>query len=720
MPCSVDDVHIDPPSGPSGPSIPGFGIPFAIDIPNINPFPPGVPEDLLALLDSLQLLIPPGAFKPSLNLNFGKDIFDAIMKLLDQFLPFLMLYKFFLPILNIIVCIIEVICAIANPFKLIPAIIKLFKECIPAFLLLFPIFAIIIMIISLLLLIIALVEYIIAQILKFIATILRNIFMLISAFQEANANSVLAIAKKLGAMICIFQNLFVLLAIFNIIIQIIKDILGMAFAIPPCDDSDCCTSDVCPVFIKNGPYTRTTGQLQYLAGIGSKTDIEIPLPPPQDPIFFTYQLRNESWQIYDPDQEIAQMFSNIVNAFDVPQTEDGPEPFLKPIFFPTDSFYSSHTSPKQAAYTVDLRLFYNPMVWGRIGNPRYIRFKDCIVTAAPTFLLSTYNNVPQIVNNGVLLLAGGKGFEDDNKTKLKGFDTDGVTQITEQATLENFIHKPDIVSANPTLSPSDGYLFSNIEYTFKPNLPTLLNKQLVTAGCMPDLSLTKGFINNALAGDVPLKTQLLRNILNGPNFPNPDAAQQCLSAALAALRSNLTAQGVAEFQSTAVLCLQKLRDDTIASLSDVIGVGFDPCKSTFTIQPNIQFTTKSIDVKLSLNENNGISLTTGVPSEVGSTLASKIKGHASFGEISDFTYDGYQFFNATLKSEEPGKGQIMISFDNNTLCSNDLTNLNHTLQVLDYQFVYTIDPVAPRTAVGDESDGQPQRTESDLANEGIS
>ena len=95
-PCSPNDVSINPPDGPSGLPIPGFGRPFSLKIPDISPFPEGFPEDLLDLLDKLQLLIPPGALKPSLNPNFGKDIFDGIMKLLDQFMPFLMLYKFFL------------------------------------------------------------------------------------------------------------------------------------------------------------------------------------------------------------------------------------------------------------------------------------------------------------------------------------------------------------------------------------------------------------------------------------------------------------------------------------------------------------------------------------------------------------------------------------------------------------------------------------------------
>lgn len=719
MPCSPNDVSITPPSGPSGVPIPGFGTPFALNVPNVNPFPTGFPEDLLALLDRLQLLLPPGALKPSLSLNYGKDVFDGIMKLLDQFFPFLMLYKFFLPILNMIICIIEVICAIPNPFKLPGAIIKLFRDCIPAFLALFPMFAMIVMIISLLLLLLALIEYIIDQILKFVNAILRNVSALVEAFQEANATSVLAVAKKLGSLICIFQNLFVLLAVFAIIIQVVKDILSLAFAIPPCDDGNpdgCCTSEVCPSIVKN-PYTRVSGMFQYLNGIGVQTDVV--LPPPLNNL--NIAIRPESWQLYDIQQDIAERFVNIINAYDVPIMPTEPPPFFKPIFFPTDVIYSPITSPKQAAYTVDLRLLYEPSRWGRVGLPRYIQFKDCIVTTIPSLSVTLFNNNSFPIPTGVLSLTGGRGYEDDGKTKLIGFDKDGITPIGSQATLNNFIHLPDQNSSNPVFSSSDGYAFTDIEYTFKPNPSTLLSKNLITLGCMPDVALTKGFVNNALAGDVALKTQFLRNLLNntgdsGSIFPDPTQAQQCLSTALSGLRSDLTPEGVAQFQAVAQVCLDKLKSDTKSALGTLVGIGFDPCKSSFTAEPPVQFTSQTIEVKVDLKESNGISLTTGITADVADILVDRIKAHTTFGEIDKFAFDGYQSFVAHLSSDTAGAGQIMISFDNNIFCTNVLDPPSHTLQSINYQFIYA--PSQISTSIGDQSDGtQPRRDATDLSSD---
>lgn len=735
-PCNPNDVSFPIPDGPSGPSIPGFGPPFAIPTPKI-PFPDGFPEDILDIMNKLQMLIPPGALKPQLNPNFGKDIYDGIMKLLDQFMPFLMLYKFFLPILNLIICIIEVLCALMNPFALMSALNRLFSQCIPEFLNLFPIFALILMIISLLLLLLALILYLIQQILKFIRALLRNINALIKALQ-GNANSVLAIAKKLGALLCIFQNLFVLLALFLIIIQVIKDILSLIFSIPPCEGGGpgstdgCCAATYCPSIVQ-GPYTNKTGTFQYLPQAGFKTNVAL------GSLFLTSDLRSESWQIFDNGQLQTQHFWNIVDAFDISPTVQP-----KPVFFPTDANYSSITAPQQVAYTLDLRMFYNPLQWGRTnqavdGDPRFIRFKNCIVLKVPTQGLKTFNNGTNFIANGVLEIAGGAGYEDDGTTVLKGYAADGTTQISNQATLGNFIHQEGQFSANPVLSQNDGYTFQNMEYTFKPTVAVLLQKNLINAKCMPDFALNSAFINNTVFGNIGIQTLDLREIvfgtspkLGGRKFADPGKAQECLQTALSNLATNMTVEGVAEFQTTCTLCLQELEDDTKASLLATIGVGFNPCKSTFTLSPNTQFTTQPITITVNLNENNGLPLTTGIPLDTGKSLAENIKAFPTFGNVSKFSYDGYQKFTAEITSDQPGDGYIMISFQDQIFCTDTLptstspsnvsppngtTTPSHDLQNLSYKFVYApfITPGERLTGEGDITGTQPRRDPSDTS-----
>lgn len=722
MPCSPSDVSFAVPEGPTGPAIPGFGVPFSLNLPNLNPFPPGFPEDLLNLFNLLEMLIPPGGLKPQLNLNFGKDIFDAIIKLLDQFMPFLMLYKFFLPILNLIICIIEVLCALTNPFKLIAALNRLFTVCIPEFLNLFPIFALIIMIISLLLLILALIEYLIAQILALILLILRNINALVLAFQQSDASGVLAIANKLGALLCLFQNLFVLFAIFNIIIEIIKDILSKLFAIPPCEDggsgndNSCCTPDVCPSIVQN-VYTNTTGTLKYFPQIGQSV--------PGLPIFpglpaFGFNIRNEEWQLYDIQQTQGQAFSNIYNAFDVTT-------FPKPVFFPTDATYTATTAPSQAPYQINLTVFYNPILWnGRLGTPRYIQFKNCIFQFSPTPNLLEGDLSTQGVSQGVAQIVGGLGYEADGTTVLNGFAPDGITPLVDssgnpvQATLENFLHMP-AVNANPAPTPSinDGYTFLDVTYTFIPNIAPLLQKSIVTLGCIPNVSLNREFINNVFAGDAGVQGAQLQALVNSPNFPNPAAAQACMTNAITALRSNLTVAGVADFQTTCLTCLAKLQSDTQNALGNLIALGADPCNSSFTLSPSLQFTNTAITVSVNINERNSLPLTNNLPPSVAASVASELKGYPTFGNIGPFTYDGYQLFNAELTSPVPGVGSIMISFNNQMLCTNtiptDGTAPTHTLQNLSYQFIQS--GTGTITGEGDTT-GEPRRDAGDLSRDG--
>lgn len=739
MPCSPSDLSVKIPNSPSGPAIPGFGIPSAPITPNLSNFIEGFPEDLVFLFEKLQFLLPAGVFKPQLSYNFGKDIFDSIMKILDQVMPFLMLYKFFLPVLNLLICIIEVLCAIPNPVKLIKAMIRLFRKCLPSFLNLFPILALVIMIISLIILLLALVDYIVEQITKFIAILIKNINMFEQASSKADGKVILINLRKIGSLLCIFQNLFVLLSLFNLIIQVFRDMLSLVYSIPPCDDNNgitdgCCTTDVCPAIIKNGNYTRFTGTFKYLNAVYAQNTIP-GLPPGVSPEFskLTVLIRNESWQLFDSKQATYEKFINIIDSYDVP-----PEvPFLtKPNFFPTDANYSQSTSPKQAAYTVDLRMFYNPANWGRNlpadGYARYIQFKDCIVLFAPTAYYKDYLNTSLSMPSGTFILAGGIGYEDDGTTQLKAYAPDGITKTNNIATINNFLHQADLNSSSPVLLSTDGYLFNNVEYTFKPNVNVLLNKNLITAGCIPNLSLNKAFINQAFAGDIGVKLNLLQNLLNSTNapddsnvkFPDTNKAQECLSAALSAFRSNVTIDGATEMQTTMLLCLQKLKDDALKALENLIGIGFDPCKSSLEGTPKIQFTSNPIKISVDLKESNGVSLISGLSSSVALNIASRIKAYPTFGTVSNFNYDGYQFFTANLTSINTGSGKLMVSFDNQIFCENIIPSdidipPSRILKEFDYQFIYTpvgfTVPIAP-TAEGNPSDGaSPRRDSNDLS-----
>ena len=713
MPCNPNDINLDITGGTPVPIV-GFGIPFASGLPQFDvPLPAGFPEDLLAIFDALQLILPSNIIQPALSLNFGKDILDGILSLLDKVFPILSLYKMLLPVLELIICIIEIICAIPNPFKLIQKIKRLFRVCLPDFLSLFPQFALIVFLLSLLFLLIALIEYIIAKILELVNLLLANIAGLVKAFQFSDEVGVLAAINKLSEILCAFQNLFVILALFEAIIQVIKDILKLFFFIPPCDDQDngnpdkCCSPDVCPAFIRdNETVSGTTGSLQYFNKVALDANLTSILPTL--PIgFLISPSRNESWQFYDTGATIQNAIYNITNAFDLPAGTHA-------IFFPVDGNYNANTDPAQAPYTIDLRLFYDPNTWGHSDTlgPRYIRINECIMLAAPSQNLTTYNNGTQTITNGVINIQGGLAFEDNGTTPL---NLNG-----SQATLNSLIHQQDQVSIFPiTLNPTDGYLFQNLSYTLNIHHDVLLSKALITLGCIPSVSLDRTFTNTVF-GNAGVNAALLSNL--APNLPDVAAAQQCMTNALLALRHNISTQQVAAFQSATSACLTTLQNSTISSINTLMGIGFDQYHSTFTITPNVQFTTESITVQASLKENNGQSMTSGMPASLGPNIASRLTAIVTLGQVSPFTYDGSQFFNANLTSSKAGSGTIQVAFDGKIFSTlnlpTDTTQPPSISEItLPYTFVYS--PVAPAvgTPEGDTL-GQPRFDASDVSDAG--
>ena len=74
-PCAPLNVSM-PDTSPN--PIPGFGMPSSLKTPKLAELPEDFPEDLIELFQKLKLLIPPGALKPQLSLNFAKDLFDGI------------------------------------------------------------------------------------------------------------------------------------------------------------------------------------------------------------------------------------------------------------------------------------------------------------------------------------------------------------------------------------------------------------------------------------------------------------------------------------------------------------------------------------------------------------------------------------------------------------------------------------------------------------------
>jgi hypothetical protein len=689
MPCSPVPTPTIPPIPPfENPFGPPFS-PFGIGLPQIM-----IPEDILDLLKTLTLPTLPviGALDP----NFAKDILDVVMKLLDAIWPFIAMYKMLLIVMNLILCIIEVICALLNPFALIGAVINLLVNCLPPFLNLFPIFALIILILSLIYLLILIIEYIIAKIIQLILLILINIEALANAFALSDEIGIIAILAKLGAVLCGFQNLLVILVLFEAFFSIIRAILALVFPIPPCGGtSECCQPQICPAWVQNNnTISAITGTMIYTPAVEFNGGSSLSGLPAGFNLIQTE--RNESWQFFDPFATIFTQMQNINVAYDLP---DGYSPT---VLFPTTQTFTASTPSSQAAYTVDLTLYYNPVYWLRADTkgPRNIKITGCIVLTAPDGYYLDYANNQVIEPTGVADLAGGLAYEIDGKTPIM---LDGY-----QGTLNTLIHFPPTVgTVQPPLTPANITFFDPISYNFNINHTTLLANGLITLGCIPQVATAKAFV----ASTVPSTNPQLAALINSPNFPSPADAQACLQSAIDALRSNVTTEAVATFQSTTTACLNNLQNNAIAAALQLVDIGFDPYTSTFSLTPTAQFSSLNINVQVILMDTNGQNLTNGMPASMGPTIAANIQPTITFGTISSFTYDGYQFFNAQISSNTAGTGTIEIAYNNQIISVLNAAVPSITPTIKPYAFIYA--PLPVKTGVGD-TDGQPRLGPSDI------
>lgn len=733
MPCNPNDLNINIPSGP-GIAIPGFGLPTSIGLPT-NLFPEGFPEDILEIFDKISLLLPSGILKPNLNIKFQKDIFDGILNLLNKFFPFLMMYKFFLPVLNLIVCIIEVLCAFPRPFKMRRAVKKLFRSCLPDFLRMFPIFALIAMIMSLLYLIIRVIEYIINYIKNMIDAIRKNITQLKNALKTGNPQAILAATRKISDLLCLFQQLFIIFAIFNFILSAIKDILNISFKIPPCksgvsaDASECCTPDVCPAFILNGNYTRLTGNLQYIS------QVNIEAPPPFTGLFDQVQ-RAPSYSFFDNSQANEEKFSNIYDAFDV--TNVSP----KPLFFPTDKVYSATSDTRQIPYVVDIELTYDPKKYNR-NNPnqdgyvRNIMFKNCVVTKAPTALLPGANGFSTAIANGVLTIAGGQGYESDGVTPLNGYNINGDFNGST-GTLENFLYLPPVsspVAVDLGLSLYEAVSYANVTYTFKINEDVLTEQNVVILNCDREFDLERTIMFNGLFDNIGPKLSLVLDLMNntggatvpggqssglagdggdnglGNRFPDMNAALNYFQVSIAALRDNFNEDAVDAFETNSNDYLDSIRTSAQNAIGELVSIAFDANNSDFILDPQLQFTTDVIKVSVILRDSNNVNILNGLDLDTATDLATRLKAQITLGKITDFVFDGDQSFVGYISSDTDGDGVISVKFDNTFFI--DFT-IPEDLDILPSSKIKKLNYTFIKTSFGDNT--EVRRTDADVGN----
>jgi hypothetical protein len=694
MVCNPNDNNLNPSVIPGIP-IPGFGIPIApiqAPLPDFN-FPRGFPEDLLDLINDLSINWPGGVLSPSVD-DLTNTILKYIANLFSQIAPFLSLYNLIQALLNMIICIIDILCAIPNPWAMIRAVRRLIKQCLPPFLSLFPVFALILMILSILLLIIALIIYIISRIIQIIEDLIKNLQLLAEASTLQDADSVAAVAIKISSLFCIMEGLLATFSAIAAIIAIINALSNMAVA-GICGGgrggSDCCGDDVCPPFIANNPEPifGNMGTLIYYRQINQNQPVN----------FFQ---RQESWQFVNGNAAAPYQFRDIITPLPSSYNIQGSSSNtgFGDIFWPEGISYSQSTSLRRAPYTVDLILRnFDPGVFNNndVLGPRTLAIRNAIVEIKPYIGYLDYNNNVNNTNTGGTFRLVGGLVEENNGTP---YIING-----RQATIESFIHSSP---SNSGQSPSsdDGYFVSNVEFLWKINHAALMDYNLITLGCLPEIS---GEVANINATFFP---ESIAARLGDDPIPPPEEVVACTSQIIAEMRANVSPENVSTKTGELVACLENYKDKVEGAFCKAFVIAVDPFKTTVELDTDLQFTTRPINVKVDLLENGGSNIGSKVPESCVPELESKLKGEVTLGEVSGFTYNpNTGAFMAQITSEEEGEGELRVSWNGNIISrviNRDDIDLNTAVEelVLPYTFIGVGDKPKERRDASDVTGGE--------------
>lgn len=719
MSCDPRDNTLNPTIFPGIP-IPGFGIataPIQLPISNFQ-LPEGIPEDLLDMINSITAIFPSSTFTPNLD-DISNSILSALGSVFNQIAPFLSLYSFFQALLNIILCVIDILCAIANPFKMLKAMRKLFKRCLPAFLRLFPFLALLAMILAILLLILALIEYIINKVLQLINDLIENLKTLGAGLTLQDDDAITATAIKISQLLCLIENLFAVLVAISAIISIIQALAGISGrsvcggggAPSAGDDSDCCSSDVCPPYIHDNPdgLVGIQGTLIYYNQINTNLQGLLGLNPLQSAQFNIAPQRYESWQFVNSDTNQIYSFADIITPIG-----DGD------IFWPEGISYNNTSKPSKVPYTLELIMRdFDPSPFVVDALPaRDFKITDVIVYKKP--YIGIQNQINQIDSSnatGTLSLVGGLVYhKPSDVSDYVPYTINGV-----QATLETLIHQSDVSGTLPLFD--DGYVTTDIAFTLNIHHEVLIKHSLITLGCSPDLFLERVVMNASVESNgfdaIAVKLPPVREGDTGNEFlPDALGTHSCVSDAMAKFRSNVSEESALVFQAEVIACLEEFRRQTSASYCNILRAGVSIFNTMAELDNNLQFTTRPITVSVVLKDSNDTIISKNVAADCVPFMESLLDGYVTLGDLSDFVYDGYGAFTAEITSDTAGDGTLVVSFDNNTLkrlVGTDDDDNPTTIEelILDYTFVST----SSVSTVSGANDSEPgvRRDNTDVA-----
>lgn len=687
--CSPLENNINITPGPPLPGLQGFGFDLNLGLPQ-PALPEGIPEDILSWLRKLRFKFPGLGNLQSYVDSLSQTVSKIISDLLSYLNVFLGFYLFALAIIELIMCVINVLCSLPNMWATIRAVKKLIRKCLPLFIsICFPYFVLLNLLLSLLAILLALIEYIILMIRRLIEQILKNLKKLYTALTKGNTAAGLAIVNKIANLLCLFEQIFLFLEIIFAVFELITS--AWSKTIKGCgkkgsagaDDSTVCSEflsdptsqDVVDPEIHVTRVASTAGKLWYCKQTYGSYSF---LPTASG------EIRKELVYLFDNSLITDLKFKNIIksNGF---------------TFFPFDKVITPALDLTKKPYLVDLTVMANP---GDGNGTRLIEVKDITVTTVTTTAqkeVISFSGGSQVVNqtdpDGILVLSGGSSV-----------DSFGYNGKTIEQILRGSEAQPD-----PDIGTSAYLEFTGIEHALKANYNALAEYGLITMNCFPSIGMEQDML------EATFPKGLTTVIPDYVTIPNISKTIEDLQVAFNTYRASIDEDSTNKFGADLENIMNQLQADASNSYCQSISAMMNETSMTISLSPDLQFINNNIQVGVIPSDASGRTFSDMVgsftpPESCLSNLASKFKAETTFGQASDFIYDGYGQFVSNISSEIAGSGEVKVYFDGNqivTIIKSD---------DMDVQPI-TDDSGKPYTFVGFDSNnaGAPRRDESDTS-----
>jgi len=644
--CDPLSKTYDVPVLPPIPGLPGFTL--DINFPTLGlELPDGIPEDLLDWIRRLKFNLPGGGLLEDILRSLQDTIASIIARLLSLLNLFLSVYNFIMAIIEIIICIINVLTAFKSIRKMIKRIKCLIRKCFPIFVrIVMPFFALLALLLNLLALLLALIEYILELLRRLIEQLLRNIRRLDKVIRDGNANAALAVISKIADLLCLFEHIFVLLTVIDLILALINSKLNKNFKI--CNGGSSSQSiltadDLCASFLQEpdtiiteNPETwdlrmkGTAGNMWYCNEVYG-------VPFSFFPATALAQIRKESVYLNDDSLAEALRFSNMISYKPINESRSFP-------MFPFDKSITTSTEESMIPYFVDITMNIDP---NDGYGARDITVEDTIVLLPTTqAILEVQASIPIPTTGtyGFLLVSGGQTVNDPNG--YNGY------------TIEELLYD------NCGVDPSDtGYggnvTYNNITYQVKANYEILVEYGLITIGCLPTMQQEYAHFDEVY--EKPLRPDI------DVTLPDVSGAVTGMRQCISTLSSAINEANINTFDTCMNDILVDLSDQANTAYCQLLDESIDIYNTDISVTPNMQFVTQPIDLNVTPLSDDGRTFDElvggfGDSIDIDGCISGNFTATATLGDISDFSYDGYGNFVAQITSDVPGDGYVEVFY----------------------------------------------------------